>query len=116
MLSSNYLILSCIILSYTWYTDIISSYLILSYLILSYLILYYVILILSSWADLVEGLVPQALASAIQSNRGLRAGLPRDYLDYMGVVHSDEVLVRNSSIRFYLLILSSLMIVVVRQR
>ncbi|CAN0353752.1 unnamed protein product, partial [Laminaria digitata] len=42
------------------------------------------------WADLVEGLVPQALASAIQSNRGLRSGLPRDYLDYMGVVHSDE--------------------------
>eukprot|EP00903_Cladosiphon_okamuranus_P011309 g10664.t1 len=42
------------------------------------------------WADLVEGLVPQAVASAVQANVGLRAGLPRDYLEYMGVVHSDE--------------------------
>ncbi|CAM9380088.1 unnamed protein product [Scytosiphon promiscuus] len=42
------------------------------------------------WADLVEGLVPQAVASAIQANRELRSGLPRDYLDYMGAVHSDE--------------------------
>lgn len=38
-----------------------------------------------------EGLVPQALASALQMNQVLRRGLPRDYLDYMGVVHSDEV-------------------------
>ncbi|CAN0196904.1 unnamed protein product [Pylaiella littoralis] len=42
------------------------------------------------WADLVEGLVPQAVASAIQANQGMRSGLPRDYLEYMGVVHSDE--------------------------
>lgn len=46
---------------------------------------------LFSWADLVEGLVPQAVASAVQANRDLRSGLPRDYLDYMGAVHSDEV-------------------------
>lgn len=38
-----------------------------------------------------EGLVPQALASALQANQVLRGGLPRDYLDYMGVVHNDEV-------------------------
>lgn len=38
-----------------------------------------------------EGVVPQALASALQANQVLRGGLPRDYLDYMGVVHSDEV-------------------------
>lgn len=48
----------------------------------------------SSWADLVEGVVPQAVASAVQANLGLRSGLPRDYLEYMGVVHSDEVLWR----------------------
>ncbi|CAM9206887.1 unnamed protein product [Ectocarpus sp. 13 AM-2016] len=42
------------------------------------------------WADLVEGLVPQAVASAVQANQELRSGLPRDYLEYMGVVHSDE--------------------------
>ncbi|CAM9245303.1 unnamed protein product [Ectocarpus fasciculatus] len=42
------------------------------------------------WADLVEGLVPQAVASAVQANQDLRSGLPRDYLEYMGVVHSDE--------------------------
>lgn len=35
--------------------------------------------------------MPQAVASAIQANRELRSGLPRDYLDYMGAVHSDEV-------------------------
>ena len=38
-----------------------------------------------------EGLIPQAVASAIQSSQALRGGLPRDYLNYMGVVHSDEV-------------------------
>ena len=45
----------------------------------------------SSWADLVEELVPQAVASAVRTNKGLRSGLPQDYLDFMGVVHSDEV-------------------------
>lgn len=45
----------------------------------------------ASWGDLIEGLIPQAVASAIQSSQALRAGLPRDYLEYMGVVHSDEV-------------------------
>ncbi|CAN0028044.1 unnamed protein product [Ascophyllum nodosum] len=42
------------------------------------------------WADLVEELVPQAVASAVRTNKGLRSGLPQDYLDFMGVVHSDE--------------------------
>lgn len=45
----------------------------------------------NSWADLVEELVPQAVASAIEANKGMRSGLPRDYLDYTGVVHSDKV-------------------------
>lgn len=52
--------------------------------------------VLASWADLVEGLVPQAVASAIQANQGMRSGLPRDYLEYMGVVHSDEVRYQNA--------------------
>lgn len=49
-------------------------------------------LIDGSWGDLIEGLIPQAVASAIQSSQALRGGLPRDYLNYMGVVHSDEVI------------------------
>uniref|UniRef100_K3W7B3 Bifunctional lysine-specific demethylase and histidyl-hydroxylase n=1 Tax=Globisporangium ultimum (strain ATCC 200006 / CBS 805.95 / DAOM BR144) TaxID=431595 RepID=K3W7B3_GLOUD len=36
-----------------------------------------------------EVLVPEALASAINSNVSLRRSLPRNYLDYMGVMHSD---------------------------
>ncbi|TMW60699.1 hypothetical protein Poli38472_000741 [Pythium oligandrum] len=37
-----------------------------------------------------ETLIPQAVASAITSNIGLRRSLPRDYLDFMGVMHSDN--------------------------
>ncbi|ETV71122.1 hypothetical protein H257_13520 [Aphanomyces astaci] len=39
--------------------------------------------------NLLETLLPQALAGAIASNVDLRKSLPRDYLGYMGVMHSD---------------------------
>ncbi|CAM9789938.1 unnamed protein product, partial [Choristocarpus tenellus] len=43
------------------------------------------------WSDFIETLMPQALASASLQNLSLRQGLPRDYLDYMGIAHCDEV-------------------------
>ncbi|CAM9735859.1 unnamed protein product, partial [Discosporangium mesarthrocarpum] len=46
------------------------------------------------WADFLETLLPQAMASAALKNLSLRRGLPRDYLSYMGVTHSDEVSTR----------------------
>ena len=36
-------------------------------------------------------LVPQALQIAIEEDVEFRQGLPRDYLNYMGIVHSDKV-------------------------
>jgi len=45
---------------------------------------------LNSWTDLLEKLVPAALATAALEHRGLREGLPRDYLSYMGVAHEDS--------------------------
>ena len=39
--------------------------------------------------NLLETIVPQALAGAIASNVDLRKSLPRDYLGYMGVMYSD---------------------------
>lgn len=43
----------------------------------------------NAFADLLEILVPQAVQSAIQSNLSVRKSLPRNYLSYMGVMHSD---------------------------
>nr|CCA22892.1 nucleolar protein putative [Albugo laibachii Nc14] len=43
----------------------------------------------NAYADLMEVLIPQALQSAIQSNLSMRKSLPRNYLSYMGVMHSD---------------------------
>lgn len=40
--------------------------------------------------NLLEVLVPEALGAAINSNVALRRSLPRDYLSYMGVMHSDN--------------------------
>ncbi|RLN86358.1 hypothetical protein BBJ28_00004568 [Nothophytophthora sp. Chile5] len=40
--------------------------------------------------NFLEVLMPQALAGAINSNVDLRRSLPRDYLDYMGVINSDR--------------------------
>ena len=36
-------------------------------------------------------LVPTALQIAIEENVEFRQGLPRDYLSYMGIAHSEEV-------------------------
>lgn len=44
-----------------------------------------------AWADLMELLIPGALEAAIAGdNTALRAGLPRDFLDYMGAVHDSS--------------------------
>ena len=47
---------------------------------------------LNSWTDLLEKLLPAALASTSAENAAFREGLPRDYLSFMGVAHepSDE--------------------------
>lgn len=39
--------------------------------------------------NFLEVLLPEAVAAAINSNVSLRRSLPRDYLGYMGVMHSD---------------------------
>ncbi|KAL8610962.1 hypothetical protein ACOMHN_042578 [Nucella lapillus] len=44
----------------------------------------------NTWGDLLEKLVPQALAMAIEENVEFRRGLPRDYLNYLGIVHQDK--------------------------
>eukprot|EP00937_MAST-01D_sp_MAST-1D-sp2_P001596 g1596.t1 len=47
----------------------------------------------STWADFMDELVPNAVARAALGGSGaalaLRAGLPRDMFDYMGLVHAD---------------------------
>jgi len=45
---------------------------------------------LNSWTDLLEKLVPAALATAASEDVEFREGLPRDYLSYMGVAHEDQ--------------------------
>ena len=42
---------------------------------------------LNSWTDLLEKLLPAALASTSAENAAFREGLPRDYLSFMGVAH-----------------------------
>ena len=42
---------------------------------------------LNSWTDLLEKLLPAALAGASADNAEFREGLPRDYLSFMGVAH-----------------------------
>ena len=42
---------------------------------------------LNSWTDLLEKLLPAALASASADHTEFREGLPRDYLSFMGVAH-----------------------------
>ncbi|KAF1776082.1 Peptide methionine sulfoxide reductase [Phytophthora cactorum] len=44
----------------------------------------------NSMGNFLEVLLPQALAGAINTNVELRRSLPRDYLEYMGVMHSDR--------------------------
>jgi len=45
---------------------------------------------LNSWTDLLEKLLPAALATAASEDVEFREGLPRDYLSYMGVAHEDQ--------------------------
>jgi len=45
---------------------------------------------LNSWSDLLEKLVPAALARAAEEDGEFREGLPRDYLSFMGVAHEDS--------------------------
>ncbi|XP_072485287.1 ribosomal oxygenase 1 [Notamacropus eugenii] len=44
----------------------------------------------NSWGDLLEPLLPAALQVAMEEDVEFRQGLPRDYLDYMGVQHSES--------------------------
>ncbi|XP_066488478.1 ribosomal oxygenase 1 [Tiliqua scincoides] len=45
----------------------------------------------NSWGDLLEKLLPAALHMAMEEDVAYRQGLPVDYLEYMGGVHSDVV-------------------------
>ncbi|XP_068948233.1 ribosomal oxygenase 1 [Petaurus breviceps papuanus] len=44
----------------------------------------------NSWGDLLEPLLPAVLQIAMEEDVEFRRGLPRDYLDYMGVQHSES--------------------------
>lgn len=43
----------------------------------------------NTWGDLLEKLVPRALQVAIDEDVEFRKGLPRDYMNYMGIANSD---------------------------
>ncbi|CAH1264292.1 RIOX1 [Branchiostoma lanceolatum] len=43
----------------------------------------------NTWGDLMEKLVPAALATAFSEDVEFRQALPRDYLDYMGLANTD---------------------------
>lgn len=45
----------------------------------------------NSWADFMELLIPQAIASLVNRSVEMRSSLPSDYLTYTGVVHSDMI-------------------------
>jgi bifunctional lysine-specific demethylase and histidyl-hydroxylase NO66 len=45
-----------------------------------------------SWGDLMELWLPEALADAVARNVDLRAGLPRNLLDYTGVMHDQHTI------------------------
>jgi len=45
---------------------------------------------LNSWTDLFEKLLPAALAVASQEDQSFREGLPRNYLQHLGAVHSEQ--------------------------
>ncbi|KAK3914799.1 Bifunctional lysine-specific demethylase and histidyl-hydroxylase NO66 [Frankliniella fusca] len=44
----------------------------------------------NSWADLLEKLVPAALANAIDEDEEFRKGMPLDVMNHIGAVHSDS--------------------------
>ncbi|XP_077178827.1 ribosomal oxygenase 1 [Paroedura picta] len=45
----------------------------------------------NSWGDLLEKLLPAALQMAMEEDVEYRQGLPRDYLEYTGVLNSDVI-------------------------
>ncbi|KAH9499620.1 Ribosomal oxygenase 1 [Bulinus truncatus] len=45
---------------------------------------------MNTWGDLLQKLLPAAVEIALQENAEFRAGLPRNYLNYMGIVHSEK--------------------------
>ncbi|XP_063237656.1 ribosomal oxygenase 1 isoform X2 [Bacillus rossius redtenbacheri] len=51
----------------------------------------------NTWGDLLEKALPAALKYALEEDVELRRGLPRDYLSYMGSVHSDRSLAARDS-------------------
>jgi len=52
---------------------------------------------LNSWTDLLEKLLPAALATASAEDTTFREGLPRNYLSYMGVAHEDSASPQRTS-------------------
>ncbi|CAH1792356.1 unnamed protein product [Owenia fusiformis] len=44
----------------------------------------------NSWGDLLQTLVPRALSIAMEEDVEFRKGLPRDYLNYMGIANADS--------------------------
>lgn len=53
----------------------------------------------NSWGDLLQKLLPAALQMAIEDDVEYRQGLPRDYLEYMGVLNSDRTDRRRTAFR-----------------
>ncbi|CAL1540945.1 unnamed protein product [Lymnaea stagnalis] len=45
---------------------------------------------LNTWGDLLQKLLPAAIEIAMEENVEFRTGLPRNYLNYMGIVHSEK--------------------------
>jgi len=52
---------------------------------------------LNSWTDLLEKLLPAALAVASQQDVEFREGLPRDYLQHLGAVNSENESTQRTS-------------------
>eukprot|EP01113_Clastostelium_recurvatum_P045277 TRINITY_DN7762_c0_g1_i1.p1 TRINITY_DN7762_c0_g1~~TRINITY_DN7762_c0_g1_i1.p1 ORF type:complete len:503 (-),score=165.32 TRINITY_DN7762_c0_g1_i1:21-1529(-) len=44
----------------------------------------------NTWGDLLERAIPRALQIAMEEDVEFRKGLPRSYMEYMGVMHSDQ--------------------------
>ncbi|GFS24760.1 bifunctional lysine-specific demethylase and histidyl-hydroxylase NO66-like [Elysia marginata] len=45
---------------------------------------------MNTWGDLLMKLLPSAIEMAIEENPAFRVGLPRNFLNYMGIVHSEK--------------------------
>ena len=50
-----------------------------------------------AWADLLECIIPEAMriASDVSDDKALRDGLPRNFLEYMGVMHDNDFLIKS---------------------